>query len=205
MRSSLLQVHVHLEDAEWVGPDETYVMTVPRGTGASTIQQLHTPQALHTPHAADTPAVLPHTHPPSPPITLPCPAQAVCKAALAAGASAAVVCRHHAEGGAGALDLGRAVMAACNEPKDFQFLYDADLPIKVRHPVTLFQPHRTMLRSVPSPLAPTSSAHALLACMQHTRRFIACFACAHIVPIGQDRAHCHPHLWRCRRELLPGS
>ncbi|GAN00692.1 FTHFS-domain-containing protein [Mucor ambiguus] len=49
---------------------------------------------------------------------------------LKAGASDAVSCNHWAEGGAGAIDLGKAVIAACDEPtKSFKFLYDLDLPI----------------------------------------------------------------------------
>lgn len=47
----------------------------------------------------------------------------VCEAALDAGAVAAVPARHFAEGGAGAVALGRAVMAACEQPSDFRFLY----------------------------------------------------------------------------------
>lgn len=42
----------------------------------------------------------------------------------------AVVTNHWEEGGAGAVDLGKAVMAAANEPSDFHFLYPLDLPIK---------------------------------------------------------------------------
>lgn len=50
---------------------------------------------------------------------------------LKAGASDAVSCNHWAEGGAGAIDLGKAVIAACDEPtKSFRFLYDLDLPIE---------------------------------------------------------------------------
>ncbi|CAJ1398469.1 unnamed protein product [Effrenium voratum] len=41
------------------------------------------------------------------------------------GAFAAVVAEHHAKGGAGAVDLGRAVMKACEAPSNFKFLYDA--------------------------------------------------------------------------------
>lgn len=48
------------------------------------------------------------------------------------GASAAVVTRHHALGGAGAVDLAQAVVEACKGEVDFQFLYDVGLPIKVR-------------------------------------------------------------------------
>lgn len=39
---------------------------------------------------------------------------------------------HWAEGGAGATDLARAVVAAADEPSDFRFLYDLDLPIKAK-------------------------------------------------------------------------
>ncbi|KAK4517891.1 Histone acetyltransferase [Mucor velutinosus] len=52
---------------------------------------------------------------------------------LKAGASDAVSCNHWAEGGAGAIDLGKAVIAACDEPtKSFKFLYDLDLPIDTK-------------------------------------------------------------------------
>lgn len=40
--------------------------------------------------------------------------------------------RHHALGGAGALELADAVVDACDQPTDFQFLYDLKLPIKAR-------------------------------------------------------------------------
>jgi formyltetrahydrofolate synthetase len=53
-------------------------------------------------------------------------------AALAAGAADAVVTRHHALGGAGAVDLAEAVVRACSQPAEFKFLYDVDQPIKVR-------------------------------------------------------------------------
>eukprot|EP00877_Chromochloris_zofingiensis_P000246 jgi/Chrzof1/10221/Cz04g33040.t1 len=56
--------------------------------------------------------------------------EAVRTAALEAGAEAAVVTRHHALGGAGAVELAEAVVAACHKPHDFKFLYDAELPIK---------------------------------------------------------------------------
>lgn len=54
---------------------------------------------------------------------------AVRKEALAAGAADAVVCDHHARGGAGAVDLGRAVTAACDAPSAFAFTYPLDIPI----------------------------------------------------------------------------
>lgn len=49
-------------------------------------------------------------------------------AAMAQGGAAdAVVCRHWAMGGEGAMDLGRAVMRACDLPSDFHLLYGDDL------------------------------------------------------------------------------
>jgi formate--tetrahydrofolate ligase len=47
-----------------------------------------------------------------------------------AGASDAVVANHWAEGGAGAVELGKAVIAACEKPADFHFLYSLELSIK---------------------------------------------------------------------------
>ena len=52
------------------------------------------------------------------------------RAAVEAGAEDAVMSDHWAEGGAGAVDLARAVMAACERPKDFRFLYPLDWDIK---------------------------------------------------------------------------
>ncbi len=46
------------------------------------------------------------------------------KAAIAAGAEDAVVSRHWMEGGAGSVDLAKAVVEACEKPSDFKFLYD---------------------------------------------------------------------------------
>ena len=51
---------------------------------------------------------------------------------IAAGAEDAVLCTHHAKGGAGAVELANAVKAACekNEDcKDFKFGYDTNLDI----------------------------------------------------------------------------
>merc|ERR1719401_2253752 len=50
------------------------------------------------------------------------------------GASAAVVAEHFAKGGAGATELGKAVMAACKSgPSEFELLYDAKKdPIKTK-------------------------------------------------------------------------
>jgi methylenetetrahydrofolate dehydrogenase (NADP+)/methenyltetrahydrofolate cyclohydrolase/formyltetrahydrofolate synthetase len=47
-----------------------------------------------------------------------------------AGADEAVACDHWARGGLGALDLGNAVIRACDKDKNFKFLYDLDLPIE---------------------------------------------------------------------------
>ena len=50
--------------------------------------------------------------------------------AVQAGAYDAVGSSHWAEGGAGAVDLGRAVIAACELPANFRFLYPLDTGIK---------------------------------------------------------------------------
>jgi formyltetrahydrofolate synthetase len=52
------------------------------------------------------------------------------KAAIEAGAEDAVMSNHWAEGGAGAVALARAVMAACEKPRDFKFLYPLEWDIK---------------------------------------------------------------------------
>jgi formate--tetrahydrofolate ligase len=49
--------------------------------------------------------------------------------ALAAGADFAVVHHLHADGGAGGVELAEAVVAACELPKEFRFLYPDDAPI----------------------------------------------------------------------------
>jgi methylenetetrahydrofolate dehydrogenase (NADP+)/methenyltetrahydrofolate cyclohydrolase/formyltetrahydrofolate synthetase len=50
--------------------------------------------------------------------------------ALAAGADAAVVSNHWAQGGAGARALAEAVVATCEGPSGFKFLYDLNLSIE---------------------------------------------------------------------------
>jgi methylenetetrahydrofolate dehydrogenase (NADP+)/methenyltetrahydrofolate cyclohydrolase/formyltetrahydrofolate synthetase len=50
--------------------------------------------------------------------------------ALAGGADAAIVSNHWAEGGAGARALAEAVVATCEGPSGFKFLYDLELPIE---------------------------------------------------------------------------
>ncbi|MBZ5578639.1 MAG: formate--tetrahydrofolate ligase [Acidobacteriia bacterium] len=47
-----------------------------------------------------------------------------------AGASDAVVANHWAVGGAGAVELGKAVIKACEKPNQFQFLYPLEKSIK---------------------------------------------------------------------------
>ncbi|KAJ8409054.1 hypothetical protein AAFF_G00240750 [Aldrovandia affinis] len=53
----------------------------------------------------------------------------VCRHGKLAGAFDAVRCSPWAEGGAGAVELGEAVQQAAEEPSQFRFLYDAELPI----------------------------------------------------------------------------
>jgi methylenetetrahydrofolate dehydrogenase (NADP+)/methenyltetrahydrofolate cyclohydrolase/formyltetrahydrofolate synthetase/formate--tetrahydrofolate ligase len=50
--------------------------------------------------------------------------------AVQSGAEDAVMSNHWAEGGAGAVDLGKAVIAACKQPAQFKFLYPLDVSIK---------------------------------------------------------------------------
>ncbi|KAI7871194.1 formate--tetrahydrofolate ligase-domain-containing protein [Spinellus fusiger] len=54
------------------------------------------------------------------------------KISLAAGADDAVACDHWARGGLGAVDLGKAVVSACEKEKKFNFLYELDLPIEAK-------------------------------------------------------------------------
>lgn len=55
---------------------------------------------------------------------------AVKQAALEAGADAAIESTVWAEGGKGGAELAEAVVAACERPSDFRFLYPLDAPIK---------------------------------------------------------------------------
>lgn len=52
------------------------------------------------------------------------------RASLESGAEDAVVCHNWARGGAGALDLARAVVRLCERPSGFRFLYALEEPIK---------------------------------------------------------------------------
>jgi len=55
----------------------------------------------------------------------------VCKISEQHGAHAAVS-RHWLKGGEGAIELGEAVIDACNSKNNFQFLYDLDTPLRKR-------------------------------------------------------------------------
>src|SRR5207237_8168947 len=52
------------------------------------------------------------------------------KLSIAAGAEDAVMSNHWALGGAGAVDLGQAVVKACKKPSQFKFLYPLEWGIK---------------------------------------------------------------------------
>ena len=60
---------------------------------------------------------------------------------MEAGAFAAVVCTHHAKGGAGAVDLGEAVAAACeaSRPEEFKFLYPLEATLKQKIDAIAFE------------------------------------------------------------------
>lgn len=60
----------------------------------------------------------------------PAEVELVRKASLAAGAMDAVVSTHWMDGGEGAIELAKAVIKAAEQPSEFRFLYDANLPIK---------------------------------------------------------------------------
>jgi formyltetrahydrofolate synthetase len=52
------------------------------------------------------------------------------KSAIAAGAEDAVMSNHWAEGGAGSVELAKSVVKACEQPNQFNFLYDLNVSIK---------------------------------------------------------------------------
>ncbi len=52
------------------------------------------------------------------------------KIAVEAGAEAAVMTDHWAQGGAGSIALADAVVRACDQPKHFRYLYPLDIPIR---------------------------------------------------------------------------
>ncbi len=60
----------------------------------------------------------------------PAEVELVKKLALEAGAYAAVTSAHWEKGGDGSIELAHAVVDACEQPSNFQFLYPLDVPIK---------------------------------------------------------------------------
>lgn len=58
--------------------------------------------------------------------------EVVRRVAKAAGAEDAVMSNHWADGGAGSVALGQAVMAACEKPSNFKFLYPMEESIKAK-------------------------------------------------------------------------
>ncbi|MBN1684441.1 MAG: formate--tetrahydrofolate ligase [Gammaproteobacteria bacterium] len=52
------------------------------------------------------------------------------KTAIATGAEDAVIANHWAQGGAGAVELAKAVVAACEKPRHFKLLYPLEASIK---------------------------------------------------------------------------
>jgi formate--tetrahydrofolate ligase len=58
--------------------------------------------------------------------------EAIRRIAEESGALGAAVCRHHAEGGKGAIELAEMVIEAAEQPNKFRFLYDLDQPIKAK-------------------------------------------------------------------------
>ncbi|MBZ0297625.1 MAG: formate--tetrahydrofolate ligase [Anaerolineae bacterium] len=58
--------------------------------------------------------------------------EAIQRISVECGALGAAVCRHHAEGGAGAVELAEMVVSAAETPSNFRFLYDLDQPIKAK-------------------------------------------------------------------------
>ncbi len=58
--------------------------------------------------------------------------EAVKRIAIESGALGAAVSTHWADGGKGAIELAEMVIAACEQPHEFKFLYDLDQPIKAK-------------------------------------------------------------------------
>ena len=55
---------------------------------------------------------------------------AIRRLAVEAGALGAATARHHAQGGAGAMELSEMVVSAAESPSSFHFLYELDQPIR---------------------------------------------------------------------------
>jgi hypothetical protein len=58
---------------------------------------------------------------------------------------------------AGAVELGEAVVAACDKPSNFKFLYDVNLPIKVCDSL-LWSSHAVVEESTPCNMLSTAIA-----------------------------------------------
>lgn len=58
--------------------------------------------------------------------------EAIKRIAVEAGALGAAEACHHAQGGAGAVELAEMVVSAAAAPSEFRFLYDLDQPIKAK-------------------------------------------------------------------------
>ncbi len=98
------------------------------------------------------------------------------RAAARAGAFDAVVCWHHARGGEGAADLGRALAAACAQPAEFRFLYPLELSIKARTGLFLCVGYAALNLRCPHPLNPTrpGAFQRLRLCCRPAMRACAC-------------------------------
>ena len=57
--------------------------------------------------------------------------KAICRLAEKAGARVALS-KHWLKGGDGALELADAVIDACNQPNNFKFLYELNVPLRTR-------------------------------------------------------------------------
>jgi formate--tetrahydrofolate ligase len=58
--------------------------------------------------------------------------EAIRRIAVEAGALGAALCHHHAQGGAGAVELAEMVVTAAETPSEFRFLYELDGSIKAK-------------------------------------------------------------------------
>lgn len=121
-----------------------------------------------------------------------------CRAA-AAGATDAVVCWHHARGGEGALDLGNAVIKACQQPTNFKFLYPLEASIKVRAPPLAWsmpsaerhpETHQALLDSLGSPMMPFLGGMRDLRVAQPTNACTLVIEwCVNVVYVAQKTCH----------------
>jgi formyltetrahydrofolate synthetase len=82
--------------------------------------------------------------------------QVVKEIAMAHGAVGVAICNHWAEGGKGATELAEMVVTACDQPSEFKFLYDANLPIKDKIEVIAREIYRPTVSSIQQPPIPKS-------------------------------------------------